>query len=60
MLGSSRYAHINTENIRFEHFIDALFASKMTPGDMKTEVRGYVAALETNYTDTIKGLRAQI
>ena len=60
LMQQSRYANIPTENLKFRAFIDALFQSKMTQYDVKEEVKGYVSALETNYTDTIKDLRAQM
>ncbi len=56
----SRYAHIPTENLKFQQFIDALFASKMTRDDIKDEIKGYVSALETNYNDTIRQLKRDI
>lgn len=56
----SRYAHIPTENLKFRSFIEALFGSKMTSDDIKEEVKAYVEVLETNYTDTIRDLKAQI
>lgn len=55
---ASRYAHIATENLKFEAFMEALFASKMTREDVKDEVKAYVQVLETNYTDTIRELKA--
>lgn len=56
----SRYARIPTENLKFQQFIDALFASKMTRSDVRDEVKAYVGVLETNYTDTIRDLKTQV
>ncbi len=57
---TSRYAHIPSENLKFQSFIEALFGSKMTREDVKEEVKAYVSVLETNYNDTIKELKLQI
>lgn len=56
----SRYAHIPTENMKFEKFIDLIFLSKMSYEDIKEEIKKYVQALETNYTDSIRDLKTSI
>lgn len=56
--GFSRYTNIPTENIKFEKFIDLIFSSKMKHDEMKDEIKSYVKALETNYNDTIRELKA--
>lgn len=38
----SRVTRIPTENIKFDKFIDILFASKLEIDEMKGEVKGYV------------------
>jgi len=53
----SRYSKIPTENVKFEKFVDLLFASRMAPEEIKTELKTYVKVLETNYNDTIKELK---
>ena len=59
-LGLSRYANIASENLKFDTFIDALFASKMTQYDIKVEVKSYVNVIETNYNETIRDLKSQL
>ncbi len=39
--------------------MDLLFASKMQSKEIQSELKNYVKALETNYTETIKELRFQ-
>jgi hypothetical protein len=39
--------------------VDLLFASKMQSKEIQSELKNYVKALETNYTETIKELRFQ-
>lgn len=52
----SRYRYIQTENVKFEKFMELISKSKMKPGDIKEEIVKYVQSLETNYTNTIKEL----
>jgi hypothetical protein len=59
-LGPSRYANISSENLKFDSFIDALFASKMTHYDIRSELKSYVNVIETNYNDTIRDLKSQL
>lgn len=56
----SKYRHIQTENIKFNKFLELIFKSKMNKDDIKDEILKYVQALETNYTDTIKDLKISI
>lgn len=53
----SRYKVIPTENIKFQRFIDLIFASKMEKEDIKEEIVKYVQLLETNYNATIRDLK---
>jgi len=53
----SRYRHIPTQNIKFEKFIDLIFASRMSSRDIRDEIVKYVQALETSYTDAIRDLK---
>lgn len=54
----SRYRHIMTENLKFNKFLDILFKSKLEKLEIKDEISKYVQVLETNYTDSIKDLKA--
>jgi len=56
----SRYRHIMTENLKFNKFLDILFKSKLEKLEIKDEISKYVQVLETNYTDSIKDLKAQV
>lgn len=57
---NSRYAHIPTENLKFQKFIELIHKSKMSKEDIKEEIMKYVQALETNYMDTISDLKEQL
>ena len=54
----SHYRFLPTENAKFGKFLELIFNSKMQKDDIKEEIIKYVQALETNYTDTVKELRA--
>ena len=58
----SRYRQgmIPTENFKFKEFLEIVFGSQMTKEEIKCETRDYVQVLETNYTDKIRELRAQL
>jgi len=56
----SRYANIPTENPKFRDFLTILFSTKMSDEEKKREAIAYLEAVETNYTQTIKDLRAQV
>ena len=51
---------IPTENFKFKEFLEIVFGSQMTKEEIKCETRDYVQVLETNYTDKIRELRAQL
>ena len=53
---TSRYRQgmIPTENLKFNQFLEILFNSQMTQGEIQSETRDYVSVLETNYTDKIR------
>ena len=55
-----RVSRIPTENIKFDKFIEILFAAKLGSEEVKYEIKGYVQALETNYNETIKALKIKI
>lgn len=59
---TSRYRQglIPTENLKFSQFLDILFNSGMTKGEIKQETQSYVQVLETNYTDKIRDLKLQV
>lgn len=57
---TSRYRFIPTENLKFQKFIDLIFASKMSGEEQKDEVVKYVSLLETNYNQTIRELKQAI
>lgn len=44
--------------MKFTKFLDLIFKSKMSKDDIKDEIAKYVKAIETNYNDTIRDLRA--
>lgn len=56
----SRYHQIQTENMKFQEFIDMIFDAHMPKVEMKSEIVSYVQALETNYNETIKGEKIKV
>lgn len=56
----SHYRNIQTENVKFEKFMELISRSKMKQEDIKEEIIRYVQTLETNYTNTITELTAQL
>jgi hypothetical protein len=48
-----------TENHKFEQILDLLLGDTVKLGreEVKKELKTFVQALETNYTDTIRGLK---
>ena len=59
---TSRYRQgtIPTENLKFNQFLDILFSSGMTKNEIKTETKGYLQVLETNYTDKIRDMKVEL
>lgn len=51
---------IPTENLKFSQFLDIIHNSKLTADEMKQETRDYVQILETNYTEKIRELQAEL
>ena len=56
----SRVSRIPTENLKFDRFIEILFAARVDQEEMKSEIKSYVQALETNYNDAIKALKIKL
>ena len=55
----SRYARIPTENLKFEKFVDLLFAAKTDEEAAKRELKAYMQALETHYTEALRQAKTQ-
>jgi len=56
----STYLSLPTKNVKFEKFVELMFASGMVPEKINDEVVKYVQALETNYCETIKDLKSLV
>jgi len=49
-----------SKNLKFEKFLGDIFKSKKSADAVKDDIVKFVQAMETSYTEMIRGLRDQI